>query len=73
MRNDELQPNRDGEGKESLSPENQQRLVDVLSNALLQAMQKPPEKKEEGGEQHDDGEAGLQQHLEPGTGRPGYR
>lgn len=47
MRNDELQPNRDGEGKESLSPENQQRLVDVLSNALLQAMQKPPEKKEE--------------------------
>lgn len=47
MRNDELQPNRDGEGKESLSPENQQRLVDVLSNALLQAVQKPPEKKEE--------------------------
>lgn len=33
----------------------------------------PPEKKKEGGEQHDDGEAGLQQHLEPGTGRPGYR
>ena len=30
-------------------------------------------KKKEGGEQHDDGEAGLQQHLEPGTGRPGYR
>ncbi|MBQ7865136.1 MAG: hypothetical protein IJ350_02105 [Clostridia bacterium] len=47
MKNDELQPNRDGEGKESLSPENQQRLVDVLSNALLQAVQKPPEKKEE--------------------------
>lgn len=47
MRDDELQPNRDGEGKESLSPENQQMLVDVLSNALLQAVQKPPEKKEE--------------------------
>ena len=38
---------------------------------LQEAM--PPEKKKEGGEQHDDGEAGLQQHLEPGTGRPGYR
>lgn len=48
MRDDQLQPNRaNSEGQEPLSPENQQMLVTVLSNALLQAVEKPQQKAEE--------------------------
>ena len=48
MRDDQLHPTQEyGKENEPLSPQNQQMLVSVLSNALLQAVQKPPQKAEE--------------------------
>ena len=48
MRDDQLHPTRESsEGKEPLSPESQQILVSVLSTALLQAVEKPPQKAED--------------------------